>query len=649
MIISLRPLTGNSLLMRLFPKGYGCLKAFISLCILFFFLFSSSTAKSEENPFLNQLLKKADEEKLYDDRYWQILLHYKPKWSHFRSSVDDPRFFLSPEGKENPKAELEATIRALYQSDKKDDAHPKCRFIARYNWLKEKLNMDESTFSGIVCKDFNNTIDNIVQPKSLVLVFPAFYMNNPASMFGHTLLRIDSSYQSKLLSHAVNYAAYIEGAGILYPLKGIFGFYKGYFKVFPYYERIKEYNDIEQRDMWEYHLNLSEEEVRKMFMHLWELKDIYSYYYFIDENCSYNLLFLLEAARPSVHLRDSVGLWVVPVDTLRVVKNRRMVEGTEFRPALATRIRYIASSLNEEARKTALKIVDRELDPDQISDIDHDEKIKILDLAIEIIQYKYYKQKLSKDEYSKLFLSALEARSKLGTSYADSIIPIPKPPEEGHFSSRLSLGVGVRGDDIFQEVRFRPAYHDLTDPDDGYLEGSQIVFADTALRYYTNGRIRLETFDLLDIVSLSPRNNFFKPFSWKIKTGLTQKMGRDKKEHLIYQLDTGFGIAFKNELIGLYYALAEASLNVGGELRDYYALGVGIGVGTIKKIIDIWKINLSAEALFYRLGERFREYKVSAVHTLRINQNNSLNLSLSWKGIFNKERPEVKLNWNYYF
>lgn len=635
--------------MRLFSKGYGYLIEFISLFILFFTISAPAPAQSEERPFLNELLKKAEEEKLYNNRYWQILLHYKPKRSGFESFIDDPRFFLSPDGKEKPEAELEATLRAFYQSDKKDDEHPKCRFIARYEWLKEKLDIDESVFSDIVCKDFNNTIDNVVQPRSLVLVFPAFYMNNPASMFGHTLLRIDSSYQSKLLSHAVNYAAYIDDSGILYPFKGIFGFYKGYYKVFPYYERVKEYNDIEQRDMWEYRLNLSEEEVRRMFMHIWELRDIYSFYYFFDENCSYNLLFLLEAAKPSFILTDKTGPWVIPVDTLRAVKNSGIVASTEFRPAMATRIRYIASLLNEDSQKTALKIVEQEIDPDQILDIDNNEKIKILDLAIEIIQYKYNKQKLTRDEYSKLFLSALRARSTLGNPDENSFIPIPKQPEEGHFSSRFSLGIGVKGDNPFQELRYRPAYHNLIDPDDGYLVGSQIVFADTAVRYYTNGKIRLETFDLIDIVSLSPRNNFFKPLSWKVKTGLTQKMGIDKDEHLIYQLDTGFGIAFQHEFIGLYYALAEASLNVGGEFKDNYALGVGIGVGTVKQITDLWKVNLSAEALFYKLGERFQENKVSAVQTLRLDQNNSLNLSLSWYEIFGNERPEVKLNWNYYF
>ena len=33
-------------------------------------------------------------------------------------------------------------------------------------------------------------------------------------------------------------------------------------------------------------------------MHTYEMDKIYSDYYFFDENCSYDLLFLLDAARP---------------------------------------------------------------------------------------------------------------------------------------------------------------------------------------------------------------------------------------------------------------------------------------------------------------------------------------------------------------
>jgi len=352
---------------------------------------------------LQGLLNKVEEKKLYNHRYWQVLLHYKPAYTGFKSLIDDSRFFLSSDGKTDPKAELEATIRALFQSDVKNDTHPKCRFVARYEWLKQELNLDESQFANITCTEFNSVINNTIQPKSVVLVFPASYMNNPASMFGHTLLRIDGIYQSKLLSYAANYAAYVDdGLGLLYMFKGIFGYYKGYFKVFPYYERIKEYNDTEQRDMWEYSLSFSEEEVSRMFRHLWELKDIYSDYYFFDENCSYNLLFLLEAARPSLRLTDGAGLWVMPVDTIRAVKKSGMMENITFRPAKASKIRHIASLLNDDYQKEAIKIADNKISPDSIANIQGGEKIKTLDLAIEVAQYRYNNNELTKDEYLKL-------------------------------------------------------------------------------------------------------------------------------------------------------------------------------------------------------------------------------------------------------
>src|SRR3989338_4713419 len=563
-------------------KGFlisGLLTGFIcAFCI-------PASAISEDNSHLNELLKKAEEKRLSADRYWQVLLHYKPATTCFESLIDDSQFFLSPEGKTNPKAELEATIIALFQSDKKGDEHPKCRFIARYEWLKTEISFNELLFSNITCKEYNK-IAEIIQPKSVVFVFPASYMNNPASMFGHTLIMIDSSHESKLLSYAANYAAYVEDdIGFLYAFRGIFGFYKGYFKVFPYYERVKEYNDTEQRDMWEYNLNLTEKEVDRMFKHLWELKDIYSYYYFFDENCSYNLLFLLEAARPSLQLTDNIKPWVIPVDTIRIVKDSGVTENIKFRPAKATKIRHIASLLEENHQKLALKIANQALEPENIhsdetytnlrSKEDYEnppvspfskwglqyppfskggqegfeykspndtDKIKILDLATETVQYKYNNRELTQDAYSKLFLAILRERSKLGAPEESSYnTQIPTPPEDGHLSNRLSLGLGIQDDILFQEIQLRPAYHSLTDPDQGYVEGSQIVFADTTLRYYNDGRIRLESFDMIDISSFSPRSNFFQPLSWKIKTGFSRKTYHDEK-HLIYQVNPGFGL-----------------------------------------------------------------------------------------------------------
>jgi len=53
--------------------------------------------------------------KLHEDPYWHILLHYKPGVSGYESLVDDPRYFLAPDGKTNPETELDATIRAFFE------------------------------------------------------------------------------------------------------------------------------------------------------------------------------------------------------------------------------------------------------------------------------------------------------------------------------------------------------------------------------------------------------------------------------------------------------------------------------------------------------------------------------------------------------
>lgn len=629
-------------------KGYRFLKKSISLFLFLFFLIIPTLARPEE-ALMSEMLRKARETKLSSDRYWHILLHYQPHWSGFKSLIDDPDFFLSPNGKEDPDAELDATIRAFFESDKKGDEHPTCRFIARHEWLKERLDVDGSLFSGIVCTEFE-AIRAAIQPKSAVLVFPAAFMNNPASMFGHTLIRFDSSYESKFLSYAANYAAFPDSMGILYPIKGIFGFYKGHFTLFPYYDRIRLYNDTEQRDMWEYHLNFSGEEVMRMLMHLWELKDIYSYYYFSDENCSYNLLYLLEAARPSLSLTDRAGLWVIPVDTIRAIRESGIIDGVLYRPAKATKIKYMASLLNTDHRNEAVNIVKGGIEADRINNISADQKMNILDLAIEGIQYKYNKQELAKDEYLGLFLPTLKERSKLGRpGISPYKIPVPVPPEEGHFSSRFSMGLGVREGIPFQEMKYRLAYHSLTDPDQGYVEGSQIEFADTTVRYYADGRIQLEGLDLIDIVSVSPRDAFFKPLSYKVRTGFTQKMNHSGNELLIYELNPAVGLAFKNEIMGLYYAMTEANLNIGGGLEDNYALGIGIQIGMIKNITDAYKINLSAGSVTYELGERLWENKVSGIQTFSLNQGNSLNLDISWNAVNENSVSEIKATWNHYF
>ena len=168
------------------------------------------------------LLAKADRLRLHEDRYWHVLLHYKRGLLGLRSLVDDPRFFADPNGKHDPRAELHATIRSFFTPVVEGEVHPICRFVARFEWLKAKLGIDESRLPVPRCEAFEQLLAQI-RPESAILIFPTSHLNSPASMYGHTLLTIETASRSKLLAYAVNYSALTPGRTFapIYVIRGL--------------------------------------------------------------------------------------------------------------------------------------------------------------------------------------------------------------------------------------------------------------------------------------------------------------------------------------------------------------------------------------------------------------------------------------------
>ena len=59
------------------------------------------------------LKELAKERGVASERHWLNLLHYDKGFFSEASVVDDDKFFLSPQGKYNPEAELEACLEAF--------------------------------------------------------------------------------------------------------------------------------------------------------------------------------------------------------------------------------------------------------------------------------------------------------------------------------------------------------------------------------------------------------------------------------------------------------------------------------------------------------------------------------------------------------
>lgn len=616
-------------------------------------LFFPSSALADEG-YSEVLVEKALSRKLHERREWQVLLHYKPNMiGESRSLVDDPGFFNSPVGKHDPEEELRETIRAFFRTDVDGDGHPQCRFIARYRWLKDELSIDPSKLPSIDCKGYKELYEH-VRPRKAVLIFPVSHMNSPASMFGHTLLRIDSDKESNMYSFAVNYSAITdETNGVFFAVKGLLGFYEGYFGLLPYYEKIKEYSHLENRDIWEYPLDFTQQEVERMLLHLWELKEVFTYYYFFDENCSYNLLLVIEAARPGMDLSGMMPPWVIPMDTVRAIKETGNNSASAiYRPAKATRIRHIEGLLGEGMRRVAQDTALGIRDPQEVGkdgEIPKDDRARILDLASEYLQYGYAKHMVSKDEYSARYLKVLGARSALG-QIPEYRIKAPKPPEEGHGPARLSLGAGVKEGAGFISLRARPANHALTDPDAGYLPGAAITFMEGEARYnLTEEKLSLEKFTFVDITSVAPRDEFFKPISWRVSADLQREETAKRQHRTVFRVAAGPGLSYGAPHDSLIYAFAEPEAKLGSGLDDGYAIGAGLRAGAITNIRDWWKAQLEFRAATFGLGDSHDVISAELNQTFSIERDRAVMLNLKREKFEGFYSTEVVGYWNFYF
>ena len=319
-------------------------------------------ASAVEDPYASELIARARAARLAQHRQWHTLVHYQPRALGGTSSlIDSPSFFAAVDGKTNPEAELDATIRSFFApAAPPADQSPQCLRIARYRWLKAELGFDPARLKEQPCPGFEQWFRTL-DAERVTLAYPSAYLNNPSSMFGHTLLRIDRPQQredTRLLSFAINFAADTgPDGGALFAVKGLGGGYRGYFSVMPYYEKVGEYSEIENRDIWEYQLNLEPAEVQMMLQHLWELQGHYVDYYFLSTNCSYVLLSLINTARPDLDLTRGLDLYAIPVDTVRgVVRQDQLLGNIVFRPSAMTRIEGLRDGLDAEEQGLALAL-----------------------------------------------------------------------------------------------------------------------------------------------------------------------------------------------------------------------------------------------------------------------------------------------------
>ncbi|MES1948041.1 hypothetical protein C84B14_11844 [Salinisphaera sp. C84B14] len=568
---------------------------------------------------LAALQARAAEQNLAASAQWQALVHYERDWlgEGLHSTVVTDWFFLSPNGRRDPAAELNATLAAFVENRYIEDRERSaaCTFIARRRFLVARLGLEEHALGGERCEKYQRWREALA-PRQISLIFPTAFPNSPSSMFGHTLLRIDSSRRARnteLLSYAVNFAAAAgdDAQGLGFAWKGLTGGYAGIFGLFPYYEKVKQYAWIEHRDVWAYPLELSDAETDRLVDHLWEMDGVRFAYFFLTKNCSYQLLSLLEVARPELALTEQYSWYAIPADTIRTIADVPGLMGApRFRPSLETTLRWQADQLSAEQRTLAREIAaDRvAFDDSRLTGLSPDAQAEVLEVAHDYLYYRLQSDPANAPADTEHANAILMARSRIARP--SSFAPVPAPatsPDQAHRTLRVATAAIYEGDDLSLGLRIRPAYHDLLDDPGGYTRGAQINFLDLGLRVDPGeGELRIDDLTVLNIVSLSPRNDLFKPVSFQLDTGLRRRPSAnvfdDVDNNLGYYLQGGPGLSWGSD-DALAYVFGLGSIDANSALSPGYALGAGASAGLLLHPARWLQLKAETGALEYVAGD----------------------------------------------
>jgi hypothetical protein len=259
--------------------------------------------------------------------------------------------------------------------------------------------------------------------------------------------------------------------------------------------------------------------------HLWELGTATFDYFYLSQNCSYQILTAVEAAAPRFSITEALPFYVIPADTIRqMLKTPGLISRISHRPSARSQFDSLASGFTPAELESLQQIVVERSVVAPPSTLGVESQARILDAALGFVDYRFPKELLdSKSQASEWKQELLVARAALGVrSRPVQVKPDPRSiPHIGHESARSALDFGSdssRGRFVGAQMRF--ALHDLVDPAPGYPAHSQVEFFNLKVRAYESGRrFEVDDFALIRIFSLSPLAPMRREKSWRVDLG----------------------------------------------------------------------------------------------------------------------------------
>lgn len=458
-------------------------------------------------------------EALAKDPSWLRLVHYeadRKSSSGWRSAIHSPEFFLAgATGQVDPHAELAATVAAMGAPPPPDaipDDHPQCRFPARRLWLARHLSAD--ILPALDCPKFSawNQSANV---DSISIVFATGYLGNPASYYGHTLLKFNFARdhgKTSLQDASVNYGAILTGndGPLTYIFKGVTGGYEGGFSHVDYYFHNHNYGENELRDLWEYRLALPRDALDFVVAHAWEVLGQRYIYYFFRKNCAFRMAEILEVV-DGLHVIPEEQPWTIPQALLQQLAASRfnghpLVSEVVRHPSRQSRFYQSYVELAPEAAGILHAVAKGGLSFESAEFTALPLRIKhaIIDGLIDYYQFVASADDRASGKIHPGYAAALAARFELPPGQTATIETPHPPPHLGRPPSWFQIGLIHSSDSgTGLSLRVRPAYYDSLDTGSGHVPNAVLAMGDVQFDIRRD-QLRIRRFDLVAVDSVNP-------------------------------------------------------------------------------------------------------------------------------------------------
>lgn len=583
--------------------------------LLFFMLnLNSPYALGQTSHILvNELVSKAEKLDLHLDPVWLALLHTSGDEPH----ITDESFLLSSSNY-STKNELLKTILILFEEPNNNSSH--CKFPARLKWLSNKLDIPYPQLSH--CTELQEFLGK-APADDIALVYTSENLSQPSSMMGHIFLKISGTGTSRRATeHAISFFTEIQGINVPKIIfESLVTGKKGYYALSPYQQKLDYYLKDEQRNVWEYKLDISNFNRSLLHYHIWELKDTQLEYLFDDYNCATVINYMLATVNPALYDPDTQTY--SPLDVVKRVNSTGMVSEVNVYPSDKWKIRmltpYVSSNVIDAIKATASSE-----GLDAVVAATHSSQEQFVALEIAESHLRFTDKDRDQVDTNLLYEKLSEQQSALGTEYFIDISgfksPIKTPPDSQSYGGLKSLNKST-----YLLLGILPASHHLMDDNRQYFSENELRLGDLSVLIPTdNPGIKLDSLHLYSIKSIIPYDSLTGGVSGKFSVAIQKHYDSTLDHRLSGEISGGLGLGYAIQKDSVLYAMMGPGL---GTRPGNTYLFSDIELGWIANLAWSSKLGLSINTIYNQLDNRKTYLNTKLSYAIRLSNQLSIHIN----------------------